>query len=211
MNLQIQDVYSLLIALGLGAVLGVEREYRSKAAGFRTLTMISLGACLFTLVSRYLGSPGSPDRIASNVVQGIGFLGAGAIFKDNFSVSGLTTATAIWVASAIGMTTASGHWMLAVITTGMALVVLAVFERFQFWLDRLHQRRNYKVTFNRASMPAEGVEDDFRRSGLKYVKQKESRDGELITSWYEVYGNVGCFAALDRSLLDDGRIVSFEN
>lgn len=211
MNLQIQDVYSLLIALGLGAVLGLEREYRSKAAGFRTLTMISLGACLFTLVSRYLGSPGSPDRIASNVVQGIGFLGAGAIFKDNFSVSGLTTATAIWVASAIGMTTASGHWVLAVITTGMALVVLAVFERFQFWLDRLHQRRNYHVTFDRTSLSSDGVEEDIRRIGLKYVKQKESRDGEMVTTWYEVYGKVECFAALDKLLLNDSRITTFDN
>jgi len=103
MYVSIDDFYKIGLALVLGAVLGVEREYRSKAAGFRTLTMISIGACLFTIISRHLGGEQNPDRIASNIVQGIGFLGAGVIFKDNVSVSGLTTATSIWVASAIGI------------------------------------------------------------------------------------------------------------
>lgn len=211
MSPSIHDIYSLLVALGLGAAVGLEREYRSKAAGFRTLTMISLGSCLFTLMSYYIGGPGNPDRIAANIVQGIGFLGAGVIFKDGFSVSGLTTATAIWVASAIGMTAGTGNYALATFTAVVALIVLGVFERVQFWLDRLHQRRNYRVTFDRAALPPEGVEEDFRHSGLKYIKQKESRNGNLVTSWYEVYGNAGCFAALDRVLLEDERISSFDN
>jgi putative Mg2+ transporter-C (MgtC) family protein len=211
MHANIDDIYKILVALGLGAVLGLEREYRSKAAGFRTLTMISVGACLFTILSQMIGGPGNPDRIASNVVQGIGFLGAGVIFKDNLSVSGLTTATAIWVSSAIGMAAGSGNFELAAFTTLAALVVLSVFEWIQNKVDALHQRRDYRVSYKMDELTAAHVEDDFKRSGLRYRKKKESRDGSIVTSWYEVFGNVGCFQALDKVLLEDQRVLSFDN
>lgn len=211
MHPSIDDIYKLCLAIGLGAALGLEREYRSKAAGFRTLTMISVGACLFTIISKYVGGTQNPDRIASNIVQGIGFLGAGVIFKDNLSVSGLTTATAIWVSSAIGMAAGSGNYVLATFTTAAALVVLAGFEVIQRRVDRLHQRRDYRVTFNAGELSSAQVEEDFKRSGLKYAKKKESRDGRLVTGWYEVFGNAGCFTALDKVLLEDVRIVSFDN
>ncbi|TDW99194.1 MgtC/SapB family protein [Dinghuibacter silviterrae] len=211
MHANIEDIYKLLVALGLGAVLGLEREYRSKAAGFRTLTMISVGACLFTILSQMIGGAGNPDRIASNVVQGIGFLGAGVIFKDNFSVSGLTTATAIWVSSAIGMAAGSGSFALAAFTTAAALVVLSAFEIIQSRVDRLHQYRQYRVSYKMEELTASHVEDDFKRSGLRYRKQKQSRDGMVVTSWYEVFGNEGCFQALDKVLLADERILSFDN
>jgi putative Mg2+ transporter-C (MgtC) family protein len=211
MHPSIDDIYKILIALGLGAALGLEREYRSKAAGFRTLTMISVGACLITIISRYVGGTANPDRIASNIVQGIGFLGAGVIFKDNLSVSGLTTATAIWVSSAIGMAVGAGNFALAGFTTAAALLVLAGFEVIQNQVDRLHQRRDYRVAYEVGAMSAAQVEADFKRIGLRYAKKKESRDGTVVTGWYEVFGNAGCFTALDKLLLEDGRILSFSN
>ena len=211
MHPSIDDIYKILIALGLGAALGLEREYRSKAAGFRTLTMISVGACLITIISKYVGGPANPDRIASNIVQGIGFLGAGVIFKDNLSVSGLTTATAIWVSSAIGMAVGSGNFALAGFTTAAALLVLAGFEVIQNKVDKLHQRRDYRVAYKAGTLTSAQVEEDFKRVGLKYNKRKESRDETIITSWYEVFGNAGCFQELDKVLLEDGRILSFSN
>lgn len=210
MDAHIEDIYKLLVALGLGAALGLEREYRSKAAGFRTLTMISMGSCLFTILSEFIGGPGNPDRIASNIVQGIGFLGAGVIFKDNFSVSGLTTATAIWVSSAVGMAAGSGNFGLAVFTAVGALIVLTGFEVIQNRVvDRLHQSRDYKVTYKMDELSATHIEQDFKDSRLQYVKRKETRDGILVTSWYEVRGKAGCFDTLDRLLLEDARILSF--
>src|SRR3981189_2650925 len=92
-------ILKLALAIVLGGVLGAEREYRSKSAGFRTLPVICVGATLFTIFSQIIGGPGNPDRIASNIVTGIGFVGAGVIFKsDSFGrVNGITTAAMIWV------------------------------------------------------------------------------------------------------------------
>lgn len=87
----------VIAALVIGALIGGEREYRSKAAGFRTMTLICLGSAIFTILSLRIGAPASPDRVASNIITGIGFLGAGVIFKDGITIAGLTTATSIWV------------------------------------------------------------------------------------------------------------------
>ncbi len=81
-DLQAHDLVRVLAALVIGSLIGLEREYRSKAAGFRTMTLICVGAAVFTMLSLRLGAGGSPDRIASNVIMGIGFIGAGVIFKE---------------------------------------------------------------------------------------------------------------------------------
>ncbi|MBS7321669.1 MAG: MgtC/SapB family protein [Myroides sp.] len=96
-------------------MLGAERELKDKAAGFRTITLICLGSTLFTVLSYKLGGGESEDatRIASYVVSGIGFLGAGVIFKDGFSINGLTTASIIWIAAAIGMSIGFGQFYTA--------------------------------------------------------------------------------------------------
>ena len=109
----LNDCYSLLVALLIGAFVGAEREYRSKAAGFRTLILICVGSSLFTLLSLRLGSPNSHDRIASNIITGIGFIGAGVIFRDGVNIAGLTTATSIWVTAALGMAAGAGEFVLA--------------------------------------------------------------------------------------------------
>src|SRR5689334_14143868 len=91
------------VAIAVGALVGAEREYRSKSAGFRTMVLISVGATIFTYCSQLIGGPNSPDRIASNIATGIGFIGAGVIFKSEGRVSGLTSAATIWVVAAMGM------------------------------------------------------------------------------------------------------------
>src|SRR5215471_5490477 len=94
----------LLLAAGLSAALGMEREYHQKPAGLRTNILIGIGSALFTLVSlQFAGPTGSADRIAAQIVTGIGFLGAGAILRGGHSVHGLTTAATIWVNAAIGV------------------------------------------------------------------------------------------------------------
>src|SRR5437764_10570922 len=101
--LQLTDI---LIQLGLvilvGGLIGAEREHRSKSAGFRTMILICLGSYLFTLFSRII-SPGTPDRIASNIVTGIGFIGAGVIYKAESRINGITTAATIWITAALGV------------------------------------------------------------------------------------------------------------
>src|ERR1700742_1862230 len=114
-------VWKLVLAAVIGGALGAEREYRSKSAGFRTLTMICLGATIFTIFSQIIGGPGNPDRIASNIVTGIGFVGAGVIFKGDGTskVNGITTAAMIWVTAALGMAIGAGYLLIAAIAGGL--------------------------------------------------------------------------------------------
>lgn len=112
---EVLDLIKAVSSLLVGMMLGAERELKDKAAGFRTITLICLGSTLFTVLSYKLGGGESEDatRIASYVVSGIGFLGAGVIFKDGFSINGLTTASIIWIAAAIGMSIGFGQFYTA--------------------------------------------------------------------------------------------------
>jgi putative Mg2+ transporter-C (MgtC) family protein len=104
-------IWKLVLAILVGGAIGAEREYRSKSAGFRTLTLICLGATIFTIFSQIIGGSGNPDRIASNIVTGIGFVGAGVIFKGDVSqskVNGITTAAMIWVTASLGVAIGAG-------------------------------------------------------------------------------------------------------
>jgi putative Mg2+ transporter-C (MgtC) family protein len=131
----------LLAAALLGGAIGFERELRDQEAGFRTHLIVSLGACVFTLVSAYAwtdwrfstpeGLVFDPTRIAAQIVSGIGFLGAGAIIRQGLSVRGLTTAAGLWVVAAIGMAAGAGYYSAAAITTGVVLVGLGPLRWFE--------------------------------------------------------------------------------
>lgn len=123
----------LIITFILCALIGLERQIRQKSAGFRTHVLVGMGSCAFTLVSAYGFSVVladevmlDPSRIAAQIVSGIGFLGAGVIFKGHNVVRGLTTAATIWVAAAIGMTVGAGMLSLAVLLTILHLLTLFV-------------------------------------------------------------------------------------
>ena len=119
----------LLFAVGMGALIGVERDLRRRPAGIRTSMFVCLATALFTIMSQelsHLWGDTAPTRIASNIVQGIGFLGAGAILKDSAGLVGLTTAATIFVEAAIGMSAGGGFYAIAGSTTGMVLFALAV-------------------------------------------------------------------------------------
>jgi putative Mg2+ transporter-C (MgtC) family protein len=127
----------LLLAAGLGAAIGFEREYRQKPAGLRTNILIALGSALFTILSLAIGGGGStPDRIAAQIVTGIGFLGGGAILRSGNTVHGMTTAATIWVNAAIGMAAGAGEFATAAVATGLTLVVLAVLPPIEAYFER---------------------------------------------------------------------------
>ena len=96
-----EDILKLVFAVVVGGALGAEREFRDRAAGFRTIILICTGATLFTMFSVKLGGPQDPARIAASIVSGVGFLGAGAIMRGPVRVVGLTTASTIWLAAAL--------------------------------------------------------------------------------------------------------------
>ena len=118
----------LLAALVLGAIVGLERERQERAAGLRTVTMVSLGSCLFTIVGAYGFAQTDPSRVAAQIVTGIGFLGAGTIFLRKDLVRGLTTAATIWAVAAIGMAAGTAQYLIAFFTTLLILSVLMVLK-----------------------------------------------------------------------------------
>lgn len=127
----------LLLAAGLGAVVGIEREIRQKPAGLRTNMLIALGSALFTIISIQLAhAGGTPDRIAAQIVTGIGFLGGGAILRSGTSVHGMTTAATIWVNAAVGMAAGAGEYAMAVVTTIVTLIILAVLPPIEAYFER---------------------------------------------------------------------------
>lgn len=167
-----EDSLKLLLSLIMGSLIGIEREYRSKAAGFRTITLISLGSTLFTIVSIKLGGVNNADRIAANIITGIGFLGAGVVFRDAFTTTGLTTATSIWATAALGMVIGSGDYMLAAEGLGLVLIVLSLFEYVQAWIDNYHQKRSYKIIVNSAEERKGEMEAASKELNLRLKKER---------------------------------------
>jgi putative Mg2+ transporter-C (MgtC) family protein len=151
----------LTIAATLGAVIGIERELRRRPAGIRTSLFVCLATALFTILSGEIahafGDTGS-TRIASNIVQGIGFLGAGAILRDAGGVVGLTTAATIFVEAAIGMAAGGGLYAVAAYATGLVLFGLVVIGWFA---DRLNLKRRimmFRITTSHADSVATEVQ-----------------------------------------------------
>lgn len=172
-------VLRLFVAAMLGGMIGLEREYRAKEAGFRTHFLVALGSGLFMILSQFgfddvLGHYEQvsldPSRIASQVVTGIGFIGAGTIIFQKHVVRGLTTAAGLWVTSAIGMTAGAGMYVLSIATTVLVLLCL---EALYFILQHFGTR-NITVTF---STPKE--------ENIQPVLQR-LRDKEIIIDSYEM-------------------------
>lgn len=135
---EILDLYKALLAVAAGIILGLERELKDKAAGLKTITVICLGSALFTILSYKIGGDDNEaTRIASYVVSGIGFIGAGVIFKDKIDVSGLTTAGIIWLSAAVGMAIGFGEFYLA--GTFIAAALFIVFS--SKWINKIFRPR----------------------------------------------------------------------
>jgi putative Mg2+ transporter-C (MgtC) family protein len=121
---ELEIVARLALAALLGGLIGLERELRGYPAGIRTLALVTMGSLLFTDVSQLLGGD---DRVAAGIVTGIGFLGAGVIFREGYTVRGITTAATIWAAAAIGM--ALGRELYIVAVAGAVLVFIVLEAR----------------------------------------------------------------------------------
>ncbi|MBI3018940.1 MAG: MgtC/SapB family protein [Deltaproteobacteria bacterium] len=136
----VNEGFQLFMAIFLGGLIGLEREMKGKPAGLRTTILICLGATLFMMLSAKVammaGSQGAdPARIASGIVTGIGFLGAGSIFHGEGMVQGLTSAATIWVVGALGLAIGCGHYVLAVGVTLILLLVLSALGRLECYIS----------------------------------------------------------------------------
>lgn len=204
------DFIKLSLSIIVGGIVGLEREYRSKIAGFRTIVLICIGSTIFTICSIQLGGPNNPDRMAANIITGIGFLGAGAIFRDpNNLTKGLTTATIIWITAALGVGIGVGHFILVTISTFLLMIILIGFPFIEDIIKTRHQIRNYRVTLS-TRQDLFKMENMFINAHLKASRIKHTRqNGKIISSW-SVGGSKKNHEQFIDSLFEDSGITDFE-
>jgi putative Mg2+ transporter-C (MgtC) family protein len=207
-------IWKLILAIVIGGAIGAEREYRSKSAGFRTLTLICLGATLFTILSELIGGKSTPDRIAANLVVGIGFVGAGVIFKGDIGsgkISGITTAAMIWVTAALGMAIGAGFEMIAFIACLLILVVLFIFSLLEGWIARVNQIRNYKIVCNFENETLHRYELLFTSHHLKFRRSRQAKSAsDDITGEWVVQGSEKNHRHFIHEILKDPTVKAFE-
>jgi putative Mg2+ transporter-C (MgtC) family protein len=210
MHLPAGIIIKLLLSILVGGAIGAERQYRSKSAGFRTLTLICMGSALFTVLSEWIGSPGNPDRIASNIATGIGFVGAGVIFKGDFGVNGITTAAMIWVTAALGMGIGAGYEWVSVLGCVLILLMLFIFGLLENWIDTINQMRNYRIATGFREETLQKFEDCFKAHHLIYKRGREVKEGGSITGEWFVRGSKKNHLSFINEILHDPDVVRFE-
>ena len=210
-NIYIEEAAQVSISFMIGAILGIEREFRSKPAGFRTMILICVGSCLYTILSQQLGSASSTDRVASNIVTGIGFIGAGVIFKEGISVNGLTTAALIWVTAALGMAVGYKSYPIAIVVTIIVVVVLFILEPVQRYIIKFHKVKDYRIRLAENS-------NDFKKDLAVFIKNnnltfrpmkviKENGDAIYI---YRISSPDRDYDVVNQFLLDHKEVKGFD-
>jgi putative Mg2+ transporter-C (MgtC) family protein len=208
MDFYIEDLYKLLFSFFLGAIIGAEREYRSKSAGLRTMILIAVGSTLFTLISIRIS--GDAGRIAANIVTGIGFIGAGIIFRENNRVVGITTAAIVWVTAALGMAIGSGFYIIALYTFIVAGMCLVILSPIQKWIRNKNQIRSYRLMSVYQKKTLKDYEALFRLYGLSILGAEQNRSGSHITGNWLLQGSYQTHEKLTEYLLSDPDIVEFD-
>lgn len=199
-----------LLAALWGGIVGAERQYRNKSAGFRTMIMISVGACFFTMMSVLIGGEGNPDRIASNIVTGIGFLGAGVIFHEENRVSGITTAATIWAVAAVGMGIGSGHYFASASASVLILFVLAILPYCEKMIDRFNQSTEYSVHCLFSEEAKTPFEQLLNQNNLKYRLSKEVKEGNDLYITWQVYGHEKNHKKFVEAVMKNNSVLRFE-
>ena len=211
MELVAEDVGKLLLSILIGSLIGAEREYRDKSAGFRTLIFICVGATLFTMFSIKMANDSDPARIAAQIVSGVGFLGAGAILRDQRRIVGLTTAAMIWLTAALGMGVGSGNYLLAGVSAVILLVVMSFFPYVEQWIDSLSGTEHYEIVCAHIPGRYEELLALAQADGLRVINSKCNKDNKNLIIHLVLRGSPKRQAALSAHLLADPNIQEFRH
>jgi len=207
-TIELKDMVAMMVSILCGGIIGFEREYRSKSAGFRTIILISLGSTIFTIVSTH--GAGSDDRISANIITGIGFIGAGVIFKDKISVRGLTTAAVIWTTAAIGMTAGIGYHALAIVLTLIILGVLLLVTSVERMIARLHKEKILNITFREADFTLiSDLEQSLSSKGLIVSRMETGKENNRLFVVFKISGNKEVMYSMNEMLAAMPQVVSF--
>ena len=189
-NILIENVIKVGMAVLIGGLIGAEREFQDKAAGFRTIIIITVGSTLFTIFSMSMDPGFTQTRIAANIVTGIGFLGAGAIVREHGRIGGLTTAATIWLAAALGMGIGAGELIFVAISTAVVLIVLFIFPYLEKWIDQSREARSYRIVITNANVKgAERIKKALLSFSLQMLDHHQTKTEDAIIGTWRVIGS----------------------
>ena len=209
LSIYFEEAAQVSFAFVVGAIIGIEREFRSKPAGFRTMILICVGSCLYTIISKE--NVVSTDRIASNIVTGIGFIGAGVIFKEGISVNGLTTAALIWVTAALGMAIGYHNYPLAIVVSIIVVITLFVLEPVQRFINKLHRVKDYRI---RTALVGKKFKEEFEQffssNDMTFRCMKTVKEDNDAVYLYRISSPDRNYDAVNNFLLTHAEVKSFE-
>jgi putative Mg2+ transporter-C (MgtC) family protein len=209
-SIYLEEAAQVSVSFIIGAIIGLEREFRSKPAGFRTMILICVGSCLYTILSKE-NNISSPDRIASNIVTGIGFIGAGVIFKEGISVNGLTTAALIWITAALGMAVGYHNYPIAIVVTSMVVVALFVLEPVQRFINNLHKVKDYRIKTNGEGGGFKTALDEYLKStGASFRCMKMIKEDNDAVYTYRIGAPNRNYDAVNNYLLTNKEVQGFD-
>lgn len=182
------DAIKLLAAVVTGGFIGAERERFKKAVGLRTIILISVGSCLFTILSPRLGHNDYSARIAANIVVGIGFLGAGVIMQEGGRIVGLTTSATIWLAAALGMACGAGEFILSAISAVIGILILMPLTKVEDLLEISSEDRTYEIRCKISWDKYKKLKSLFKDGGLLINRYKQEKKGQDMICTFEVTG-----------------------
>lgn len=212
MNMFEVHILQIFLAALAGGAIGLEREYRDKSAGFRTMILIATGSAMFTIFSVELGSDSTDAaRIAAAIVSGIGFLGAGVILKDGVSVHGMTTAASIWLVAALGMAMGLGYYQEASFVTIGILTVLWFFPRFERYVNTLHEFMTFTITVKNSDKEEEKVFHIIHASDVQIVHvTRFQEDSKERTLRVKLMASGAQIEVLGRALANEKAVLRFD-
>lgn len=186
----IENIIKVGMAVLIGGLIGAEREFQDKAAGFRTIILITVGSTLFTVFSLSMDPGFTQTRIAANIVTGIGFLGAGAIMRENGRIGGLTTAATIWLSAALGMGIGAGELTFVAISTGVVLIVLFAFPYIERQIDQIREARSYRIVISSSSLKGvEKIRKTLDSFSLNVLEHHQTKKENTVVGMWRVIGS----------------------
>jgi len=208
MHLDYENIIRIIGAFTAGGLMGIEREFRGKPAGFRTMILICVGSCLFAIVSQSFTS--NPDRIAANIISGVGFIGAGVVFKEGLHVRGITSAATIWMAAAIGMALGFGLYQIAIIVWAFVMATLLIIIKVEEFFDNMKQVKVYNISYNLNEYNYSDLESDFDNLNIKYIRNNISKQRETIKVIYTITVSSNKHEDVNKILLENPSIISYD-
>jgi putative Mg2+ transporter-C (MgtC) family protein len=187
-----EDMLKLFLAMLLGGIIGIEREMTSNPAGFRTHTLVCMGAALVMIISKNVFDvyhsivAVDPLRMGAQVISGIGFLGAGTILKDGFRVSGLTTAASLWVVACVGLAIGAGFYELSIGASMMVFITLMILKKVEAMFDKNSEKIEVLINKNRTSSQIAMLLDAMKQMDVhvKNIKMTPRDETWILTRFF---------------------------